>query len=255
MLLVGEYAGQPIGLVHLVSLHQGEYWCEGVRVAADYRGMGVGALLLQHGIALAQAQAARVLRLLTDETNTGMQQLVARMGFRECLRATSYVAPAMTDMLPTAQPLDRSWLPQLAQLVHDAPVMPYSQGLYLHDWRCYRLTVERLHWHLEQGDIVALPTYNGERAAAWAIAPAQRYPRPVCFVWGDMQPLAVLLRDLRCMQVPMTTKKNWMYPADVAVRMLLAEDSPAIPALLAAGFAHYAVGERCYELVFAEHAG
>lgn len=54
---------------------------EGVRVAAEYRSSGLGALLIENAVDRARARGARLVQLTTDKTRADALRFYERLGF------------------------------------------------------------------------------------------------------------------------------------------------------------------------------
>jgi RimJ/RimL family protein N-acetyltransferase len=105
-LLVALEGTRPVGLAALVGLLQPEL---GVLVAADRRGRGVGAALLEASLAWASAVSAEEVVLHVFTTNTAAIALYLRHGFEErgrlagaCLRASGERWDAIRMVRPMA---------------------------------------------------------------------------------------------------------------------------------------------------------
>ncbi|MFN3686767.1 N-acetyltransferase family protein [Salinarimonas sp.] len=86
-LLVAEREGRAIGMLQL-SLIPGlsrrgmtRAQIEGVRVAAEHRGAGIGEALVRHAIAIARAAGCGLVQLTTDKSRTDAHRFYARLGF------------------------------------------------------------------------------------------------------------------------------------------------------------------------------
>lgn len=164
-LLVGTQDAQPVALAHVI-VQEGEGWCEGVRVAPELRGQGLGRTLLRACVAEAQQRGAHVLRLLTSRSNLAMQTMLPQLGFSHCFDATWFEAAAL-DTGPSewsATPLTVSHLPQLLADLADTPLLRATGGLYADGWSFATPTPARLTEHLQRGQVVALQGCDG-----WAI--------------------------------------------------------------------------------------
>jgi len=86
-LLVAELDGRIVGTLHLTFLpsltHRGgtRAHVEGVRVAADLRGSGLGAALFDWVVARAREEGARMVQLMTDVRRDDARRFYERNGF------------------------------------------------------------------------------------------------------------------------------------------------------------------------------
>jgi len=77
-----EMDGKVVALARLTKFAPGEYWLEGIRVHADYRGQGLAAALHDYHLDLwRQWDEPGTLRLVTDSENLAIVKLCERTGF------------------------------------------------------------------------------------------------------------------------------------------------------------------------------
>lgn len=163
-LLVGTADGRPVALAHVI-VQEGEGWCEGVRVAPELRGRGLGRTMLRACIVEARRRGAHVLRLLTSRSNLAMLTLLPQLDFSHCFDATWFEAPAREPPPGWAVvPLTASDLPQLLADLADTPLLRATGGLYADGWSFATPTPARLREHLQRGQVVSVPGCTG-----WAI--------------------------------------------------------------------------------------
>jgi GNAT superfamily N-acetyltransferase len=118
-LLVQEFGWLPGLLRYAIyrcqrrRLPRGELALDGIVVAADCRGLGLGSRLLARLALLAQRQGLHGLRLAVADTNPRARALYERLGFR-ALHTRRY------DLL-------RPWLPFSALTVMRQPLLPVLQ--------------------------------------------------------------------------------------------------------------------------------
>lgn len=85
--LVAALAGQIVGVLQLTFIpsltHTGSWRAqiEGVRVAAEYRGQGIGTQLVNWAIELAQAKNCRLVQLTMDRRRERAGGFYRRLGF------------------------------------------------------------------------------------------------------------------------------------------------------------------------------
>lgn len=86
-LIVAEIDARPVGMMQLTFIpyltHTGSWRClvEGVRVATDHRGQGIGAALLQRAIAAARERNCRLLQLTSDKRRPDALRFYRALGF------------------------------------------------------------------------------------------------------------------------------------------------------------------------------
>lgn len=86
-----EHGSQPIGRYYVLR-ESARYHIIDILLAPEWRGQGIGSLLLEWTQSLVRQQGATGISLHVDERNTGAQQLYARHGFVETARETPYIA-------------------------------------------------------------------------------------------------------------------------------------------------------------------
>lgn len=86
-LIVADDGGRVVGVLQLTFIPNLTYrggWraqVEGVRVAADQRGAGLGAAMLRHAIARADERGCVLVQLTTDKRRTDARRFYERLGF------------------------------------------------------------------------------------------------------------------------------------------------------------------------------
>jgi GNAT superfamily N-acetyltransferase len=167
-LIVAELQGQIVGFARLVKLGEAEWWLEGVRVAPDQRGQGVGKALIAHMISLFKQVGAGILRFYTGSKNDAMRSVARDLAF---VHRLSY-----TEMRASAGDTDfRSFkllLPQnhamVWQHLRNSPM--YRTNHFVdHDWIAYFLTSDRLAGYLSDETIEVLGWREMNRLQGLAI--------------------------------------------------------------------------------------
>jgi GNAT superfamily N-acetyltransferase len=153
-LIVGEVAGQVVGMDKLSVVRPGEGWFHGLRIHPAYRGRGYARAFMVYQINAARQRGLRGLRFLTLATNTPIHKNAARQGFVHRADLVLYGADETTP-LPDAEPGGSlSPLPVEAAesawaTVQAGPLWAASAGHLGGDWLLAPLT--RAWW----GDLVA----------------------------------------------------------------------------------------------------
>jgi GNAT superfamily N-acetyltransferase len=153
-LIVGEVAGQVIGVDKLSVVRPGEGWFHGLRIHPDYRGRGYARAFMAYQISAARGRGLRALRFLTLATNTPIHKNAARQGFVHRADLVFYGA-GETPRLPDAAPgVPLTRLPAAAAesawaAVQAGPLWAASAGHLGWDWLFAPLT--RAWW----GELVA----------------------------------------------------------------------------------------------------
>jgi ribosomal protein S18 acetylase RimI-like enzyme len=86
-----EHGSQPIGRYYLLR-EPSRYHIIDIMLAPEWRGHGIGSLLLDWTQSLVQKQGAAGISLHVDERNAGAQRLYTKHGFVETSREMPYIA-------------------------------------------------------------------------------------------------------------------------------------------------------------------
>lgn len=153
-----ELEGRVVALAKFSRLAPGEYWLEGIRVHADYRGQGLAAALHDYHLALwQQAGEPGVLRLLTGDP--AIIKLCDRTGFRRLFGHRFAEAPA--DACPHAfRPMTLADFERAWATVGPSAAWTEWQGLCDLGWKWRTLTPEFFRERLAAG--AAYQWRNGE---------------------------------------------------------------------------------------------
>ena len=89
-MFVIEADGRPIALNRVRFLPDGSAWFEGARVHPEYRRMGLAGMLGENAMKVAVENGAPVFRLTSGSRNRASHGQVAKMGFVEVARFSSY---------------------------------------------------------------------------------------------------------------------------------------------------------------------
>ena len=89
MLVVGEMGGAVVATMQLTFLpglsHKGGWrgQIEAVRVAADHRGGGIGAAMMEFAVETCRARGCHLVQLSTDRSRTDAHRFYDRLGFKQ----------------------------------------------------------------------------------------------------------------------------------------------------------------------------
>ena len=89
-MFVIEGGGRPIALNRVRFLPDGSAWFEGARVHPEYRRMGLASMLGENAMKVALEKGVHVFRLTSGSRNKASHAQVAKMGFVEVARFSSY---------------------------------------------------------------------------------------------------------------------------------------------------------------------
>ncbi len=94
---VMTYQGKVVGLGKLSRLGEQEWWLEGLRVALDFRGQGLGRIMHHYLVAQARQLADGVVRFATNGSNHAVIKLAAETGFQLVGQYVPYEATIEAD--------------------------------------------------------------------------------------------------------------------------------------------------------------
>lgn len=165
-----ELEGRVVALARLARFARGEYWLEGIRVHADYRGRGIAAALHDYHLDLwRRSGEGGAMRLATHSENQTMINLCARTGFTRIFDFAFAEAEAAASNAPHRFTLVA---PAEAERAFDAiqrlPLYAEQHGLCDLVWKWRALT----------------PAYLAERIAADA-----------AYRWGDWEGVLLTLDE------------------------------------------------------------
>lgn len=153
-LMAAEVDGRLVGLQHVDIQPEGDAWLEGVRVAEDVQGRGVGAQLLCEGLEWARRMGCPCARLATSDSNVGSERIAQKAGMKIVASFQPARAQPRDGGIPqgirTALPSD---VPAIAAHVQRHPTAA-PRGLYTEGWTAYPLTRSRLQQLAASGSII-----------------------------------------------------------------------------------------------------
>ena len=141
-LMVGQVDGRVVGLQHIAVQDDGTAWLEGIRVAEEAQGTGLGQGLLEQGLEWAQTMGCTFARLSTASSNPASNRLAEKGGMRPVatfasLRAEARAGGDPPDGVKLATPMD-------VDRVHAHLEQCLPGGFYTEGWTAYRLTRDRV---------------------------------------------------------------------------------------------------------------
>ncbi len=141
------------GAAKVTRLGVGEWWLEGIRVAPDLRGQGIGRAVHAYGVRLAEqlhratGERDAEVRFCTNIGNAPIHRMASTFQFRQAAQFWRYSASAQpsTAHAATFQPLHADHLPALRAFLDASPHYANAQRSSIETrWMCRRLTDERL---------------------------------------------------------------------------------------------------------------
>lgn len=139
--LVATVNGRMVGLQHAAIHPDNSVWLEGIRVASDVQGQGVGRALLHAGVAWAREIECEAVRLATTSTNPASNRIAELEG----LRVVGRFRPLSAAATASAEPQDvRIAQPGELESVWRFVTQSADATFYTEGWTAFRLTTDRL---------------------------------------------------------------------------------------------------------------
>lgn len=179
--LVAEFAGQPVGIIHMRMIAEDEAWLEGIRVDPAARRQGIGRILTSRALVAAREAGATVARLFTSASNIASQRLVGQFGLTRVAEVVYYQAETHSDDSAAGRRPDTA--PQGAGLSHpgvgaferiwdwlvQSNLSPLNGGLEFLGWAARGLTEPHLREYLAGGYVWLLEEWDTIQALAIAV--------------------------------------------------------------------------------------
>lgn len=167
-LIVGEQDGRIVCFARLMKLGEAEWWLEGVRVAPELRGQGMGKALISHMIELYRQSGQGILRFFTGSKNDAMRSVARDLGFVHRLSYAQMTAPAAEVDYTNFKVLTANNHKMVWQYLRPSP-MYRANHFVERDWTAYYLTSDRLQELLADPTIDVLGWRNMNQLAGIAI--------------------------------------------------------------------------------------
>ncbi|MGD1993276.1 MAG: AI-2E family transporter [Anaerolineae bacterium] len=195
-LTVVELKGRVVAVSKLTRLAEDEWWLEGLRVAPEYRRLGLAQLLQDYQVSLAEQVGHGVVRFGTASHNRPVRKNAARNGFRRVGRFVFYSAKSLPGPCPLC-PLTFDDVGAAWQLIESSPILAAAGGLYEVRWHWLEMTRDRLADHIREEQVWGVR--SGGELAALAIAQedAERGRLSVGYLDGGEEGVTTLLWGLR----------------------------------------------------------
>lgn len=222
-LFVAYLGRRLVALQHIEIQPDNTAWLEGIRVAADVQGQGVGMALLQHGIQWARDAGCSTVRLATTSANPASNRIAEKAGL-----------VCIASFIPLSAPAERG-SPTSARVALPSDlgrIWSFLDGrgdadFYTEGWTAYRLTRERLRVLLA-GHTVSVVDREDVQAVGIVTASARRPVARVGLTVGEPAEVKEVVRAMRTAAGAMGM---------VGVRATLNADATTVRALEQAGLA------------------
>ncbi len=221
LLAVAVWQGRVVGIGHLADLGWGEAWLEGLRVAPDLQGRGIGSILHDYLVGRWLAGRSPVVRLLTHEHREAVKAMCARSGFEPVARMHFRTGKALQGTHAFVK-VGNDDSHALSSLVREGTVR-LGGGLMDLGWELAELTSERLR------HTPGLSVWSWRSGQGWLVTRREAAnPDPeMTLSAASGEPLSELLSDVRCLADDLGVEEvHWLAP----------ESAPIQASLEAAGF-------------------
>jgi ribosomal protein S18 acetylase RimI-like enzyme len=219
--------GRQVGMNRMRQLPDGSVWMEGVRVHPDYRGKGLAGMLGENSMKVGRKGGATVFRLTSNARNRAAHRQVAKLGFREISRLSTYEPKKGQRFAPQkgVETPGPGMLREVATELRGTKEFGLGAGVYWDGFTATALTDGVIGKLLADGAIltcegaIAVSKVGGEGRMNW---------RQVGFLGGESGGAKKLVRHAfgRKEEVKTTWRLAYMF-----------RGSPLIPAVKEAGLA------------------
>lgn len=199
VLLVATIDGAMVGLQHVELQPEGDAWLEGIRVAENARGRGIGEALVERGVVWARDMGCAAARLAVASENAASNRLSEKAGFNIVGRFRTIRGEASGTAASASARIAQLFEEQIVVDVLETVGHPYP-AYYTEGWTAYRLTRERLRLLLAT-HAVLITGVAGHEAIAIATASDERVSMRLGLVAGPTEGIEVLGRWLRARAV------------------------------------------------------
>jgi GNAT superfamily N-acetyltransferase len=207
LLAVAEWRGRLAGLGHVADLGWGEAWLEGLRVAPDLQGHGIGSSLHNYLVARWLDMDSSVIRLLTHVSREPVKAMSAHTGFHAVAQLRFHVGPTQRGTHAFAEAsLDE---PQLVESLKGEGTPQLSGGLMDLGWELAAMKLDRL----EHTPGIRVWSWRG--GEGWLVTrrdPTNPDPEmTLCALAGE--PVSDLLTEARSLGVELGIEQiHWLAP-------------------------------------------
>lgn len=193
-LTVAALDDQVVGVHHVALLPDGSAWAEGIRVAGNAQGRGIGEALLLDGIEWARSMGASAIRLSTTSRNPASNRIAEKCGLSPVHEYRLWSAPAdLTEVGGAVRVAHAGEVEDLWRFLEESES---ESDFYMEGWTAYRLTRERLRLLLATST-VAVTGRNSTEAMAIATATSHRPTLRLGLIVGGQEGVRTLANWLR----------------------------------------------------------
>ncbi len=91
MTFVALWDGKPVGTTHIAYLDEENCWLQGIRIAPEMQGKGIGKAMSANSVAFARSKGFRVARCGIDADNHVSQHVTGLAGFEKVFEYQAYI--------------------------------------------------------------------------------------------------------------------------------------------------------------------
>ncbi len=141
LLLVATTGRARVGVAHAYFQTPDVVWLEGVRVHADYRGLGIAGKLNNALVKWAVAKGAKVARLATGSSNRASRRNVAKVGFSVLQVFQRFDSSRRVRKKPTSVARQKGPDRELWEWLLSRPEFFDNRAMYSDGWTWYPLSI------------------------------------------------------------------------------------------------------------------
>ncbi|MCB9436569.1 MAG: GNAT family N-acetyltransferase [Anaerolineales bacterium] len=179
---------EVVALSKLSQISPTEWWLEGLRVDAKYRGRGLARIMHHYTVAQARQIADGVLRFSTADENAAVLHLAQESGFHEVARfARYYLHTLAPSLLGEWHQLTAADLSDVQAWLQQSVYFETVQQSLEERWKWYMMTASVLHERLESGQVHVWQPAAGQWGGL-AVLNAPHKAGRVTIAYGDALP-------------------------------------------------------------------
>jgi len=91
MTFVALWDGKPVGTTHIAYLDEESCWLQGIRIAPEMQGKGIGKAMSANSVAFARSNGFRIARCGIDADNHVSQHVTSLAGFEKVFEYQAYI--------------------------------------------------------------------------------------------------------------------------------------------------------------------
>jgi GNAT superfamily N-acetyltransferase len=215
--------GVPVGMNRVRFMEDGSAWFEGARIHPSYRSRGLGSMLGENSMKVAEGLGVTTYRLTSGSRNHAAHRQIARIKFKEVARFSVYEPPGSHRASEKAERVGVAGATGALKTIRESVEYHLGRGVFWHNFAAASLTPEVVRSLVGEGAVwrsgraIAVVREGGEGAELW---------EQVCFIGGPPADAVNLVKAVIGRR--RGAKERWVF---------LPQGSPIIHALRGVGFA------------------